>query len=150
MHSRLVTTTSHPSGSSMRGCRCGQAGERFLHHVLGVAQVQQDAAGDNEHPASGGRSRAPREPDRRRQTGRRLVLAWRFLEGRLAGGGVGASRLLADAFLPDQLQHRRLGTSVATAIVERAWVSLSAWRNRQSARSSRAVNRWPMWSISTP
>jgi hypothetical protein len=29
----------------------GQAGERFLHHVLGVAQVEQDAERDVEHPA---------------------------------------------------------------------------------------------------
>ena len=29
----------------------GQAGERLLHHVLGVAQVEQDAERDVEHPA---------------------------------------------------------------------------------------------------
>jgi hypothetical protein len=36
-----------------------------------------------------------------------------------------------------------LALGVATPIAEHTYVSSSTWRNRQSAKSIRAVNRWP-------
>ncbi len=108
-----------------RDARAAEADERFLHDVFGVGDVGQDAERDVEH------ARPVRVPHRREN---RIVGAHDFFR-------------MPSCQINFTIDGFALG--VAIAIVACTYVSSSAWRNRQSARSIRAVNRYPMWSIAT-
>src|SRR5207249_1870728 len=124
--------------------RAGQSGERFLHHVLGVAKVQQHAKSEVEHPSSVSR------PERGEHgivgAGHGVVGSFHRNSHRVSlrtKAVVESHALLRMPSCQINFSIDGFALVVATAIVERRYVSLSAWRNTQSAKSIRAVNRWP-------
>lgn len=116
-----------------------QAAERFLHNVLGVAEISDDAERQSEHP----RPMRPPECCEHRVIDAAGVGSFHGKRHRdTAGSGRAA---VHPFFLRPSCQINfsidGLAAVVATAIVDRTCRSLTAWRSRQSARSMRAVNR---------